>query len=242
MKTDIKKLDLSLNSIEPLVQKISALTKVQRIMVCCAMVVLIVGGFVYFLYMPKYDKIAKAEKEMKQQEKTLKESKKSADQLPQYEKQMADAQVRFKIAAKALPEKNEVPSLLTNISQVGKDAGLEFLLFKPEPEKLQDFYAELPITMQLEGSYHDLGSFFDQLASMSRIVNINKFEMQSGAKKGKIVAVKGKKSVISGQGATNDLIIAVTAETYKFVEFMPEAKKEDAQKKGKKAREKKTKE
>ncbi len=101
---------------------------------------------------------------------------------------------RRAVAAKALPEKDEVPSLLTSISQVGNEAGLEFLLFKPEAEVLKDFYAELPITMELSGSYHDLGVFFDQLAGMPRIVNINKFEINSDAKN-----VKSKRK-IKGKG------------------------------------------
>jgi type IV pilus assembly protein PilO len=193
------------------------------------LVALIVGGFVYLLYMPNFEQISKLQKEIAEQETKLKETKKNADQYAEYQKKLEDAQVKFNIAAKALPEKNEVPSLLTNISQVGKDAGLEFLLFKPEPEVLKDFYAELPITMELSGSYHDLGAFFDQLSGMPRIVNIKKFEMRSAG-----VKSKGRKVVKAGKAAEGDLSISCTAETYKFVEFVPKVKEEDA--KGKKAR------
>lgn len=239
MKTENKKPAISLDSIEPLIQKISDLTKMQRILLSVLLVALIVGGFVYFLYMPNFEQISKLQKEITEQEIKLKETKKNADQYAEYQKKLEEAQVKFNIAAKALPEKNEVPSLLTSISQVGKDAGLEFLLFKPEPEVLKDFYAELPITMELAGSYHDLGVFFDQLAGMSRIVNINKFEMTApgGKTKSKVkVQAKGK----TGGAAGGDLSISCTAETYKFVEFVPEVKKEDA--KGKKAKGKKAKE
>ena len=159
MKNENKKLAISLNSIEPLIQKISDLTKIQRILLSVVLVALIVGGFVYFLYMPNFEQISKLQKEIAVQETKLKEAKKSADQYAEYQKKLEESQAKFNIAAKALPEKNEVPSLLTSISQVGKDAGLEFLLFKPEPEVLKDFYAELPITMELSGSYHDLGVF-----------------------------------------------------------------------------------
>jgi len=238
MKTDNKKPGISLDSIEPLIQKISDLTKLQRILLSVLLVALIVGGFVYFLYMPTYKQISKLQKEIAEQEIKLKETKKNADQYAEYQKKLEDAQVKFNIAAKALPEKNEVPSLLTNISQVGKDAGLEFLLFKPEAEVLKDFYAELPITMELSGSYHDLGAFFDQLAGMPRIVNIKNFEMNSEANKVKSkVKVKGQGKATGA--ATGDLFISCTAETYKFVEFVPVAEKEDA--KGKKAKAKKTK-
>jgi len=215
MKIENKKLDISLNSIEPLIQKISELTKIQRIPLSCALVALIVGGFVYFLYMPNFEQISILQKEIAAQKTKLDETKKNANQYAEYQKKMEEAQAKFNIAAKALPEKDEVPSLLTSISQVGKDAGLEFLLFKPEPEVLKDFYAELPITMQLAGSYHDLGVFFDQLAGMPRIVNINRFEMNLDVNK------------VKGNAGETDLIISCTAETYKFVEVMPVAKKED---------------
>ncbi|MBC2716768.1 MAG: type 4a pilus biogenesis protein PilO [Desulfobacteraceae bacterium] len=222
----MKKIDISLNSIEPLIKQISELTKVQRIIICCVLVALIVGVFVYFLYMPKYEDINKLKKEIAQQEEKLKETKKSAQQYAKFQKKLEAAQAKFNVVAKALPVTDEVPSLLTGISQVGKDAGLTFLLFKPEPETMKEFYAELPVTMNLSGSYHDLGVFFDQLAGMSRIVNIKKFDIQ--------ISQKGKKGSVPGSG----LNIACTAETYKFVESPPPASDDDAKGKGKKKKKK----
>jgi type IV pilus assembly protein PilO len=198
----MKKSEFSLNSVEPLIQKIGELTKVQRIIICCLSVALILGGCIYFLYMPKYEAIAKLKKEISEQEDTLKKTKANAQQLAEYQQKLEAAQAKFNIVAKALPLSNEIPSLLTGISQVGKDSGLSFLLFKPEPEVVKEFYAELPVTMNLSGTYHDLGVFFDQLAGMARIVNVKKFDMQ-----------------IPKEGSA--LTIACTAETYKFVETQP---------------------
>jgi len=208
----MKKLDVSLNSIEPLIQKISELTKIQRIIICCVIVVLIIAGFVFGLYKPTYEKITKLKKEIAAEEETLKKNKASAAQFAEYKKKMEAAQAKFNIVAKALPKKKEVPSLLTNISQVGKDSGLAFLLFKPVAEKKKDFYAEIPIKMKLSGSYHDLGTFFDQLAGMSRIVNI--------------------KSVNMKKARGSRLNINCTAATYRFIEPQPDKKKKG--KKGKK--------
>lgn len=198
----MKKSEISLNSIEPLIQKIGELTKVQRIVICCVSVALILGGCIYFLYMPKYEAIAKLKKEISQEEDKLKKTKANAQQLAEYQQKLEAAQTKFNIVAKALPVSNEIPSLLTGISQVGKDAGLSFLLFKPEPEVLKEFYAEIPVTMNLAGTYHDLGMFFDQLAGMARIVNVKRFDMQ-----------------IPQEGSA--LTIACTAETYKFVDTQP---------------------
>ncbi|RLB81483.1 MAG: protein PilO [Deltaproteobacteria bacterium] len=226
MKEEMKKLDISLESIEPLIKQISELTKVQRISICCVSVALIVGIFVYFLYMPKYEEINKIKKEIAKQEETLKKSKKSAAQYAEFQKKLEMAQVTFNAVAKALPLTDEVPSLLTGISQVGKDAGLTFLLFKPEAETMKDFYAELPVTMSLSGSYHDLGVFFDQLAGMSRIVNVKKFDIQQ-FKKGRVYV---------GNSQSENVKIACTIETYKFVESQPNVaeKGKDKRKKKKK--------
>jgi type IV pilus assembly protein PilO len=210
----MKKIDISLNSIEPLIKQISELTKIQRIIICCGSVALIVGLFIYFLYMPKFEEINKLKTSIAEQEEKLKITKRNAAQYAEYQKKLEAAQAKFNVVAKALPLNDEVPALLTGISQVGKDSGLTFLLFKPEKERIKEFYAELPVTMNLRGSYHDLGVFFDQLAGMSRIVNVKKFDMKIPDK---------------GSG----LNIACTAETYKFVEPKP-AKEGKGKKKKKK--------
>jgi type IV pilus assembly protein PilO len=76
------------------------------------------------------------------------------------------------VAITLLPETREIPELLTQISQLGLSAGLEFRLFKPEPEKPADFYAEVPVSLAIIGPFHDLARFFDHLSKLSRIVNV----------------------------------------------------------------------
>jgi type IV pilus assembly protein PilO len=209
----MKKMDISVSSIEPLIKQVSELTKTQRILTCCLSVGLIIGGFVYFLYMPKYDDISKYNRDIAQQQEKLQKSKRSAAQFAEYQKKLENAQAKFNVVSRALPLKDEVPSLLTGISQAGKDAGLSFLLFKPESERMKDFYAELPVTMNLSGTYHDVGEFFDKLAGLPRIVNVKEFDM------------KIDKSA--------DLTIACTAETYKFVEPQLDKGKDKKKKKTK---------
>ena len=211
----MKKIELPLNSIEPLIQKISDLTKVQRIAICVAVVVVVVGVFVYFLYMPKYKEIGKLKEDITQQEELLAKTKQNAAQFAKYQKLMEEKQAEFNVVSRALPLKREIPSLLINISQYGKDAGLEFLLFKPQAEKKKNFYAEIPVQMNLSGTYHNLGVFFDKLAGMNRIVNINRFDL------------KGKGSNLS---------ISCVAATYKFIESSGEKTKG---KKGKKRKKRK---
>jgi type IV pilus assembly protein PilO len=67
--------------------------------------------------------------------------------------------------------------LLTDVSSLGKKAGLEFRAFKPEDEVQKGFYAEVPIRVEFLGTYHQIGVFFDRLSKLSRIVNMNEFGM-----------------------------------------------------------------
>jgi type IV pilus assembly protein PilO len=195
----MKKASLS-SSVEPLIQRIGQLSKLQRILISAAAVVVIIGVFVYFFYMPKVKEIDDLKGDIKKSEKRLRETKRKAAELEKYREKMEAARAQFTIVSRALPLKDELSSLLTSVSQAGKDSGLTFLLFEPRGEQKKDFYAEIPINMQLSGGYHDLGEFFDKLAGMSRIVNVKHFQMD----------LKNPSSA--------GLTIDCTAETYKFIE------------------------
>jgi type IV pilus assembly protein PilO len=93
---------------------------------------------------------------------------------------------------------------LTSVSKSGQEVGLEFLLFEPKAESKREFYAEIPVAMSIRGDYHNLATFFDKVARLSRIVNINNITINRG------------KDI-------RDLSTSCTAVTYKFVENPPAA-------------------
>jgi type IV pilus assembly protein PilO len=167
--------------------------------------VLIIGAFVYLLYMPKFNDIDKLSTKLKNLEKKLASAKRNAASLKKFQAKMKEAEAQFKAAMRALPEKGEIPSLLTHISKSGHDVGLEFLLFEPKPEIRKEFYAEIPVAINVKGGYHDMAMFFDRVARLSRIVNVKNITM--GREK-------------EGE----DLNTVCTAVTYKFVEPPPKAK------------------
>ncbi len=196
----MKKLDISLKAIEPLFEKIGTLSKVHRILICVSTFIVITGLFVYFSYLPKFEKLDQLNSDYKDLEKRLASAKKKAAQLNKYREKMKTAEAQFKIAMKALPDKKEIPSLLTNITESGKEAGLEFLLFQPEAEINKDFYAEIPVSIKVAGNYHNVGLFFDKVSRLSRIVNI-------------------KDIVMAASKEGNKLKTSCTAVTYRFVEL-----------------------
>ncbi|MCK5507515.1 MAG: type 4a pilus biogenesis protein PilO [Desulfobacterales bacterium] len=195
----MKKLDISLKAIEPLLENIGKLSKVQRIMICVATFIVITGSFTYFLYLPKFEKLDKLNSDYTNLENKLVSAKRRAAQVNKYREKMKIAEANYKIAMKALPDKKEIPSLLTDITKSGKDVGLEFLLFKPETEIKKDFYAEIPVSIKVAGNYHYVGLFFDNVSRLFRIVNIKDIVM-----------------TLSKEG--NMLNTDCTALTYRFVE------------------------
>ena len=115
--------------------------------------------------------------------------KTQAINLDLYKQQMNEIDRSFGALLKQLPNKAEVESLLIEINQSGMGRGLQFELFKPVQEVQKDFYAELPVTVRLTGSYHDLGAFAGDIGRLSRIVTLNNISITPNqqAKDGRLV-------------------------------------------------------
>ena len=173
----MKKFDISLKPIEPLLENIGDLPKGRRILICAATFIVLIGSFFYFSYLPKFENLNQLNSDYKNLEQRLASAKKRAAQLSKYREDMKMAETKYRIAMKALPDKKEIPSLLTNITKSGKDAGVEFLLFQPESEINKDFYAEIPVSIKVAGNYHNVGLFFDKASRLYRIVNIKDIVM-----------------------------------------------------------------
>jgi type IV pilus assembly protein PilO len=215
----MKKLNISLKSLAPVIDRIERLSKLQRILIYAGTVIVLVGAFVYFSYMPKLKEIGQLKVKQNELQKKLQTAKKNAAQLDHYRARMREAETKFKIAKGALPDKKEIPTLIDGISQAAHDAGLDILVFTPKPEVRKEFYAENPISIKVSGDYHDVAVFFDMVAGLPRIVNVTD-----------IAIVPDK------EGA--ELTTSCTAVVYRFVEPL---KKDDKGKKGKKSKKKKRK-
>ena len=108
--------------------------------------------------------------------------RKKAANLDAYKAQLAEMEHSFGAMLRKLPNKTEVPNLLTDISQQGAGAGLDQKLFQPEPQINKDFYAELPIKMRLTGSFHAIGAFVSGIAALPRIVTLHDVEIAPAAR------------------------------------------------------------
>ena len=127
--------------------------------------------------------------ELKQQEETklrddFLSKKRQSVNLDLYVQQLNEIDRSFGALLKQLPNKAEVESLLIEVNQSGMGRGLQFELFKPSPEIVKDFYAELPISVKLTGNYHDFGAFAADIGRLSRIVTLNNIAITPNAKDG----------------------------------------------------------
>lgn len=137
------------------------------------LILVLLGAAAYFGWMPQYEEL-----EGKQnQEQTLRQEytakKAQAINLDLHIQQLKEVEQQFGALLRQLPSKSEMDALLSDINQAGLGRGLQFELFKPSQERLQDFYAELPVDVRVTGNYHDIGAFASDVSQLSRIVTLN---------------------------------------------------------------------
>jgi type IV pilus assembly protein PilO len=101
--------------------------------------------------------------------------------LDLYRQQLREIDSSFGALLKQLPNRSQMDALLVDINQAGLGRGLQFDLFKPAPaETKREFYAELPVTLKLNGGYHDMGQFASDIGQLSRIVTLNDIALSAG--------------------------------------------------------------
>jgi len=126
----------------------------------------------YLLFQPAWNERGRLQTQLAGLEQQLFQKKRIAANLPQLEAEIKQLQERLKASVARLPEEKEIPTLLTQVNSLGEESGLAFTLFRPQAAVKKDFYAEVPIQVRVEGSFHALGAFFDRIGKMERIVNI----------------------------------------------------------------------
>ncbi len=190
-------------------EKVSALTPAQRVMVLVATVAVLGAAFYFIQYKPQSDSINRLRRSVTEQEQKLAELKKAAADVEVLQTQLAQAEEELKRVLFLLPDSKEIPGLLENVSQLGAEVGLENLLFQPQPEQVQEFYATVPIRLDLVGTYHQLGLFLDRVSKLNRILKVDNLD-------------------IVRQGNSPRLQVGCTVMTYRFID---QPAKEDASKK-----------
>jgi len=166
-------------------------------------VVVVAGGFYYFVYTAQMPKLERAEQEEQELRVVFESKQKKAVNFDAYKEQLAEIERSFGTMLRQLPGKTEIPNLLVDISQTGLAAGLQEELFQPVGEMQKDFYAEKPIKIRLRGEYHEFGKFVSDIAALPRIVTLHDIAIKKDS---------------SNDSSSADLILNVTAKTYRYLD------------------------
>jgi len=144
---------------------------------------LCVVGYVFwqYSYAGKMEELTKLRDSVEQLSSQVTHERRLARDLPRVRKEVKQLDVKLKMAMRELPDKKQIPDLLASISDLASDAGLQVSLFKPKAENYREFYAEVPVMISVEGTYHQVATFFDEVGRLSRIVNINQIVMREPA-------------------------------------------------------------
>lgn len=157
---------------DPQVEKILKLPTKQKILILVITLAVEALLLVWFVYRPKYQELDGLNTQLSTLQNEIDEKTRIANNLPRLQREYDQLNMELAQALTELPNSKEIPSLLTNITALGKDAGLDFLVFRPKPESPKDFYAEVPVDITVSGSFHSVANFFAAVANLPRIVNI----------------------------------------------------------------------
>lgn len=175
-----------------------AIVKAIIIVVLCILVA--VAGY-FLLTTPKLEELERIEKEELSLKAVFDEKAAKAANLDAYKQQLDEMRQSFGALLRQLPNKTEIETLLTDISQTGISSGLDIELFKPEGLVPKDFYAEYPIKLKVTGRYHQFAQFISGVAALPRIVTLQNIEIEPADKKGGV-----------------KLVMELTAVTYQYLD------------------------
>jgi type IV pilus assembly protein PilO len=159
-------------SITVLQEKVTSLPPRQRILLFVGTFLILGCAFYFLQYRPQSEYITRLQADLAEKQKRVVTLKRAAAELPALQEALAKAQADFAQLLSQLPDKKEIPALLETVSQLGAQVGLENILFQPQPEQGFEFYAVIPIRLDLVGTYHKLGAFFDSMSKLNRILKV----------------------------------------------------------------------
>ena len=152
--------------------KISKLKMAHRVLIFAGTLVILTGLFIGLICRPKTTEIAAIKSNLDNLEKDIRIAERTTKKKKKLDMELATMQDQLKYALSYLPTTREIPALLKSITELGNDSDLEFLLFSPEKEIPQEFYVEIPVSVEVRGGYHNVAIFFDKIGKLDRIVNV----------------------------------------------------------------------
>ncbi len=168
-----------------------------------------------YVYGARAHRLAELRTELSERRTDLETKRARTNAKADAEREVADLTAELRRAQARLPDQREIADLLSNIAASGRASGLDILLFRQKPESYHDFYAEVPVQMEMRGTYHDVAAFLDRVKRLDRIVNVTDIQL--------------KKPEIEGERV--QLQAACTVTTFRFLDEAERKRISEQQKK-----------
>lgn len=181
----------------------------QKAIIAVVFSVLVAVGYYYLYYGKASRTISTLEGKLAELSSKIKEQEVIARNLPSFRVEVAKLESQLKLLLDQLPNSAEIPSLLTNITDLGRESGLDFVKFAPRAEIKKDFYAEIPVSLVVVGHYTDYILFADKIGRLPRIVNLSDITITKAA--------QGAAARRGGE-AQMRVSVACAATTFRFLE------------------------
>lgn len=212
-------------TLEDLITRLSKVSQSQRLAIYACSFVFILVLYLFLMLFPSQENMERIERKIQEHTAKLEETKSKVETLDDLQGEIAELKVLLEESMEQLPKGEDIADLLKQISDNGRSSGLEIRKFERKKENINseyDLVAEVPIELSVQGSFHRIAMFFDQISQMNRIVHVKNIEI----------------SIEEEDGATEVVPLLVEGDIIAFRLLTPaEVKaKEELQKKRKKKR------
>ena len=166
---------------------------------------LICGGFYCFWYSDALEQQRQKETRLADLQKQIRALEATANRLPEFQREVQALEARLETLKRILPPEKEMPDLMRRIQYLAAQSSLQIRKFNPAAVNTKDFYQEVPVSIDVEGTYHNMGAFLDRVSRMSRLVNMSDLKIKAQ----------------STQTLSNTIAVTSTATTYVYLDNVP---------------------
>lgn len=193
-------------------EKLIALPLKKKIPMLVGVLALFSFSYYYVFLSASFMKIEELKAEEERLEMEVAKKKGISANLDKFREEVRSLDRELTKALRELPDKKSIDILLSQISDKARNSGLEISLFQPSPERVQDFYAEIPVEISVSGSFHQLAAFFNEVGDLDRIVNLTEYTI------GRKEKDSGTESKTNSALKTIELESTITATSFRFLE------------------------
>ena len=174
--------------------------------VAALLAAIICGGFYWFYYSDALEEQKRKEQQLAELQKQIRALEATANRLPEFQREVQALEARLETLKRILPPEKEMPDLMRRVQYLAAQSSLAIKRFNPAATAQRDFYVEVPVNLDVEGTYHNLGSFFDRISRMSRLVNMGNVKIKA----------RGEQTI------NNTVAVSAVATTYVYQDPPPQ--------------------